>query len=109
VPNKGWGNPDAERELQLQLLAARVGLPTNSVYTSRQLKDCTAEARWADQPVLEDGVLYLLNKTTLSSTPTLAWLATSGSCLDVGWDLVCSRQPLETAAQGTQVFSGDWR
>jgi hypothetical protein len=95
-PNEEWGSPEATRELHLQLMAARAGLPTNSVYTSRQLKDCAAEARWADRPVLEDGVLYLLNKTTAASSPRLAELAASTSCLDVGWGLVCSRQPLQT-------------
>jgi len=109
VPNREWGSPDATRELHLQLLAARVGLPTNSVYTSRQLKDCAAEARWADQPVLEDGVLYLLNKTTATSIPGLAGLATSTNCLDAGWGLVCSLRPLQTAPQATPMLSGGWR
>src|SRR5262249_38636480 len=64
VAKREWDSPEARRELNLEVLAAQVGLPTNSVYTSRQLKDCAAEARWAERPVLEDGVLYLLNETT---------------------------------------------
>src|SRR5262249_50690840 len=42
LSNAAWGSPEATRELHLQVMAARAGLPTNSVYTARQLKDCAA-------------------------------------------------------------------
>src|SRR4029453_2878077 len=95
---------EARRELPLQLMAARAGLPTNSVYTSRQLKDCATEAHWADRPVLEDGVLYLLKQTTAENLPKPGELAASGNCLDGGWGLVCSRQSLQTGAQTRQLL-----
>jgi hypothetical protein len=82
-------------EMQIELLAARLDVPTNSVYTSRQLKDCQAEARWAAQPDLEDDVLYLLNRADVTRTIPLAALASSPACVDVGWALVCSRSTLQ--------------
>jgi len=86
------------RELQIQLLAARAGVPTNSVYTSRQLKDCAAESEWGQNPTLRIGILYVLNKADLVRTPGLEALATSDACVDAGWGVVCSRQPLTRRA-----------
>ncbi|HEY7058799.1 MAG TPA: DUF6311 domain-containing protein, partial [Vicinamibacterales bacterium] len=91
-------NETSFREMQIQLLAARSGVPTNSVYTSRQLKDCAIEASWAVQPALRSGVLYVLNKADLPRAPGLMALATSDACVDTGWGLVCSRQPLTRRA-----------
>ena len=105
-PARDWTRPETNREVQLELLAARVGLPTNSVYTSRQMKDCAAEAHWADRPILEDGVLYVLNKTTARDVPGLAGLATSRNCIDADWGLLCSLRPLTPASQATPMRSG---
>jgi len=55
--------------------AARAGLPTNSVYTSRMLKHCPTEFEWVQNPQLEDGVLYLLSPETVATSPTLTALA----------------------------------
>jgi hypothetical protein len=82
------------REMQIQLLAARMGVPSNSVYTSRQLKDCAAEAAWADTAELRGGVLYVLNKSQVDRSGALAALAGSAACIDAGWGLVCSRRSL---------------
>jgi hypothetical protein len=82
------------REMQIQLLAARLGVSTNSIYTSRQLKDCSAEARWAEQAQVQEDVLYVLNKSDATRTVALAALARSPGCLDAGWGLVCSREKL---------------
>ncbi len=87
-----WGNAEANRELQVELLIARLGVPTNSVDTSRVLKDCAAEAKWADAPVLDDGVLYLIGREARTSTPPLAALTSSDACVNLDWATVCSRR-----------------
>jgi hypothetical protein len=81
-------------ELEINLTAARLGLATNTVYTSRQVKDCAAESRWPETSELDDGTLYLLNKSRVNTTQQLAALANSARCIDAGWGLVCSRQRL---------------
>ena len=48
--NRRWPSDDSNRELQVQLAAARAGVPTNSVYMSRALKDCQTEAVWESTP-----------------------------------------------------------
>jgi hypothetical protein len=78
------------RELQLQLLAARMGRPSNSIYMSRALKDCSNEAAWGNTPVFEPGVLYLIGKPALTSFPALAAIARPPACRDLEWALVCS-------------------
>jgi hypothetical protein len=82
------------RALQIELLAARLAVPTNSVYTARQLKDCAAEALWAVQADLQEGVLYILNKSQVDRSGALAALASAPTCVDAGWGLVCSRKRL---------------
>lgn len=95
-----WNGNDAERaqngfrELQIMLMAARLGLPTNTAYTSRQIKDCAKEARWPLQPRLKPGVLYFINKISIDRAPALTALAHSPACVDIGWALACSREPL---------------
>ena len=81
----------------------------NCVCTSRQLTYCAAEPRWAGQRVLEDGLVYLPDRTTATSVPGLAGPATSMSCFDVGWTLVCSLQSLQAAAQATPLRSWERR
>jgi len=81
-------------ELQINLTAARLGLATNTVYTSRLVKDCGAESQWPEKPEMDDGTLYLLNKRRVNTTPQLAALANSSRCVDAEWGLVCSRQHL---------------
>jgi hypothetical protein len=80
---------DSNRELQLQLLGAYEGRPTNSVYTSRTLKDCVQELEWGAHPRFEDGVLYLLSWKKVVEPP-LAALVASGPCTGLSWGVVCS-------------------
>ena len=91
VPARRWPSRDANRELQLQLEASRAAIPTNSVYTSRVLKNCLVEAEWMDQPSFEPGVLYVLAPHVVEGSPALADLARSTACLTLEWAVVCSR------------------
>ena len=88
--NRRWPSDDSNRELQVQLAAARAGVPTNSVYMSRALKNCEAEAAWELNPRLEDGVLYLLGPSTVRDSPNLSALAKSNACTTLDWAIVCS-------------------
>ena len=65
---------DTFREFQIELVAARLNVPTNSLYTARQLKDCAAEALWAVGAELDPTTLYVLNKTAIPQFPPLALL-----------------------------------
>ena len=85
-----WPSVDSNRELQLQLAAARLGRPTNSVYMSRALKDCAAEGVWLANPQLDDGTLYVLGPSTVQASPLLSALAQSSACLRLDWAVVCS-------------------
>ena len=98
VANSQWGGKEANRELRIQLMAARLGRPSNSVYTSRQLKDCGAEFRFGDHPELVPGTLYMITKAPERMTPQLAALVGSPSCLDAGYGFICSAQPLTIAS-----------
>jgi hypothetical protein len=91
VPARRWPSPDANRELQLQLEASKAGIPTNSVYTSRVLKNCVVEAEWLTQPSLETGVLYVLAPHAVKASPSLADLVRSDACVALAWATVCSR------------------
>src|SRR5262249_32214343 len=75
-----WGGVEANRELQLELLAARLGVPSNSVYTSRASKDCAREAAWAGNPVIEPGVSYLLSPAIVAGSPMLSEFVRHESC-----------------------------
>ena len=89
---RSWGNRESNRELQVQLAAARAGVPTNSVYTSRVLKNCPTEFTWVTNPQLEDGVLYLLAPDAVQASPALTALARSNACVTLDWGVVCSRR-----------------
>ena len=89
-PRRTWGDLDTNRELQLQVLAARAGVPMNSIYMSRMLKRCDREFQWADAPQFEDGVLYVLSWKTVSETPALARAVADGPCTGLSWAIVCS-------------------
>ena len=82
------------REFQLELLAARLNRPNNSIYTARQLKNCEMEAVSMFKGTMDDGTLYVLKKPAVDLTPAFRALTQSPFCLDVDWGLVCSRQPL---------------
>jgi hypothetical protein len=88
--NRKWPSVDSNRELQLQLAAARSGRPTNSVYMSRALKNCAAEAAWQNNPKLEDGVLYVLGPSAVQGSPPLSILARENACVTLDWAVVCS-------------------
>ncbi|HZL96990.1 MAG TPA: hypothetical protein VFB99_25255, partial [Vicinamibacterales bacterium] len=95
------GAHEDNRELQVQLAAARAGVPTNSVYTSRRLKDCRVEEVWASNPTLEQGVLYLLSVEAAQERDGLHALARSRACVTLEWAVACSRQWSRTAAVGS--------
>ena len=88
--NRGWPSQDSNRELQLQLAAAELAVPTNSVYMSRALKNCAREADWEKDPRLEAGTLYVLGPSTVDSSPRLSALAASTACTRLDWAIVCS-------------------
>lgn len=102
-----WDTPEANRELQVQLVAARAGIPSNSVYTSRALKDCTVEKAWASSPRLKDGVLYLVGTEAVQESHALDALARSSACVTLEWAVVCSKQWSRTA--DTRVTLADSR
>jgi Family of unknown function (DUF6311) len=89
-PTRRWATRESNRELQVQLAAARAGVPTNSVYTSRVLKNCPTELRWGATPRLEPGVLYLLGPHIVATSPALIELAQSDACITLDWAVVCS-------------------
>jgi hypothetical protein len=91
-PSRVWGRPSANLELQTQLAAARRGLPTNSVYTSRALKDCEAEKSWVASADVVEGTLYLLSPEAVRIEPRLAELARSDACTTLEWAVVCSKK-----------------
>ncbi len=93
--NLGERRENGFRELQINLLAARLGLSTNTVYTSRQVKDCAAEARWPLDAKMDNYVLYVFNKFDVDRTLSLAALSKSDAWTDAGWALVCSRKSLD--------------
>lgn len=88
---RSWGSLEANRELQVQLLAARLGVGTNSVYTSRVLKNCDVELKWGEFPRLKPGVLYVLSPEAPALAPAVARLAASEQCIPLAWAIVCSR------------------
>jgi hypothetical protein len=88
-------DPSMTRQVQMQVLAARVGIPNNSVYMSRALKDCAKEGEWAEHPTLEPGVLYIFLTETPDFSPAVSGLIQGSSCRDLGWGTACSRQPLD--------------
>ncbi len=70
--------------------AARLAVPTNSVYTSRTFKDCSPELAWVSNPKLDEGTLYLLGHETVRSSAPLAEIARSNACITLEWAIVCS-------------------
>jgi hypothetical protein len=83
------------RQVQMQVLAARAGIPNNSVYMSRALKDCGLEAGWAQHPSLEPGTLYVFLKDVPEFSPAVTALIQQSSCRDLGWGTVCSLRPVD--------------
>jgi len=80
-----WGDAAFNREFQTQWLAARAGIPTNSIYSSRRHKDCIAEGLWGKTPRLEDGVLYIVSPPVVAASPELKEMANSRSCVTLDW------------------------
>jgi hypothetical protein len=104
-PTRRWTSREANRELQLQLSAARVGIPTNSVYTSRVLKDCTREAEWLRDPQLEPGVFYVLSPVAVRESQALATLASSDACITLGWAVACSKSWLNSVSRPAEPIT----
>jgi hypothetical protein len=92
------------RELQIQVAAARAGVPINSALVSRSLKDCAAEQRWASAPQIEDGVLYLLSYEAIEASTALDGIARSSVCERLPWGVACSSKWGE-ATKGAAPFS----
>jgi hypothetical protein len=89
-PERPFGSREENRELQLQLAASRAGVPINSVYTSRLLKDCGAEAAWGRDPALESGVLYVIAPKSVRDSMPLRRLVRSNPCVALPWAIACS-------------------
>jgi hypothetical protein len=87
-----WGNLESNRELQVELAAARLGKPTNSAYMSRMVNDCEPELAWRDNPILLRGTLYLLGPEAVAASPKLTDLARSTACIPLGWAFACSEK-----------------
>jgi hypothetical protein len=85
-----WGSREANSELQMQLAAARLAVPINSVYSSRTFKKCDGEVDWASNPHMENGTLYLLGLASVAQSAPLANLARSNACVTLDWAVVCS-------------------
>lgn len=101
-----WGGIATNRELQLELLVAQLGVPSNSIYTSRILKDCKQEAAWtARTPRLEPGVLYLLAPGAVATTPTLRRLVAAAPCTTLSWVTACSASWSRPAALDERTSS----
>jgi Family of unknown function (DUF6311) len=88
------------RQVQLQLLSARLGMATNSVYTSRPIKDCSAEWAWARYPTLRLQTFYVVTRTPFERMQALDAIIHGPECRDAGWAYVCSRRWAATAAAG---------
>jgi hypothetical protein len=78
------------RETQIQFLAARAGIPMNSVYMARRIKDCDREAAEAQALRMDDDTLYVFGPEAVARVPGLRDRAATGACQSVGWALVCS-------------------
>jgi hypothetical protein len=82
---------------QLQVLAARLNKPNNSVHMARPLSTCSGETDWAEDPRLEPGTLYIVIKDTHLAPPRVNALTHSDRCVDTDWSYVCSAAPLIAA------------
>jgi hypothetical protein len=89
-PHRSWTGVDSNRELQMQLAAARANVPSNSVYTSRLIKRCEEEQAWGEHPTIENGVLYVLGHDAVQLSPALTAFASSKACVSLSWGIVCS-------------------
>lgn len=93
-PRVLMGGPVTNRELQVQLLAARLNKPNNSVYTSRRVKNCAHELAWATAPTIEPGTLYLINHGQIRQSPALQQAVAAAFCHDLSWALACSTKSI---------------
>jgi hypothetical protein len=105
-PRRVWPSDESNRELQVQLAAARVGVPSNSVYTSRMMKSCPTEAAWAQKPRLEDGVLYMLGPDAVAASPALLDLSRSNACVTLEWAVICSTRWARLASERGAAAAG---
>ena len=78
------------RETQIQLLAARHGLPTNSIFMARPFKDCGHEAAEAWHLLMDNETLYVFSRDAVAHVPRLNALAMTPACRAVAWGVVCS-------------------
>jgi hypothetical protein len=99
-----WGSPEANAELEIQLAAAELGVPSNSAYTSRTFKDCGPELAWAANPRLDEGTLHLIGLASVETSPAIAALARSNACVTLDWGVVCSQSWLRLADDRAHVL-----
>jgi hypothetical protein len=74
IYNEDIENSSIYRELEIDLIAARLDRPTNSAYLARYTKDCERERERAGRDTAEPGTLYLYR----SSEDIGAYLAEHG-------------------------------
>jgi hypothetical protein len=97
----GFGRDPAVRHLavrqetQIQFLAARKGLPMNSVYMARRAKDCEREAGDARALRMDDRTLYVFSSGAVAETAGLRELAATRACRTATWGVVCSTRWLQ--------------
>jgi hypothetical protein len=104
-----WGSRAANRELQVQLTAARLAVPSNSVYTSRTFKNCSPELAWASSPQLDEGTLYLLGPEAVQGSAALGAFARSSACVTLEWAVVCSARWSRMASERRAAPQGAGR
>jgi hypothetical protein len=101
------------RETQIQLLAARRGMPTNSMYMARRVKDCEREAGDARALRMDDGTFYVFSLDAVAQVPRLRELAATPACESVDWAIVCTTSWSQRAwrrVEHMRALDGDtWR
>lgn len=77
-----------QANVEFQLIAARAGLPINSVYQSRLPTDCRAETAQRAAP-LQPGLFYLYLDAPTPTPAQLDGRDLAGTCGKVGWLAYC--------------------
>jgi hypothetical protein len=93
--------PDRDRLLQVQLIAARAGIPVNGAYLNRRQLDCSeAEKRFyghiAADSVTLNPLIVMFRSAVLPSLP-FTQAAAGFACRDAASVIVCSRDASDAA------------
>ncbi len=86
-PESAWGRL-TQANVEFQLIAARAGLPINSVYQSRLPTDCGAEAAQRAAP-LQPGFFYLYLDAPGATAAQLGGRDPARTCGTVDWVRYC--------------------